>query len=1071
MNGRFNDRVETYFAFHLHTDFSQLDGFATVEEYLQVCEELGIVGLGITEHGNLYSAPYVQKEKKNYPSIKTAIGVELYEAYDRFAKEKREYFHLVAIAKNEKGRLALNKIITESNREESFYYKPRVDLELLAPYAEDLIISSACLGSKIAKEDDFSKSVDLVNEYKSIFPHFYLEMQSHQSDSQHRYNDKILKLAKKTHTPYVVTCDAHASSKTQLRYQAYHVKIAKDMDTADEIYEGCYLQSVDEIYETMIPQIGEEATTIGLQETLNILDLIEDVEIPFKEPELPELDFGDLTPDEKLQEVVNEGFLTRTIKERYPDKMQEYMDRVKMEMDVIIDTGFASYFLIVWDFVNYAKKMNMPTSDARGSAGGSLVLYLAGVTNIDPIKYGLIFERFLNKERINYPDIDEDFADQQAIISYLEHKYGEEKICRVLNFSYITPKVAIKDVGDLFGVPYSVRDEISKLFDSSDFDSDYELNKVRLENYILENPEYEEWFEVARHIAGKIRQTSIHACAVGILNSDVIDVMPVQIGGKGEKIIQCNGKMIEKLGIVKFDVLGVETLKVVYNTLDLIGKDMSYLDLDNEEFLNNTKAYDIIASGNTDGLFQIESYGMKDLFKRLNARNIEEISDGISLYRPDAMAQIEDYISVKNGEKNSTYIHEDMKEMLEITNGALIYQEQVLGIIRKFANRSYGQADIVRRAIGKKDKEVVQIEAEKLRQEILTTGYERIVSDYVADYLSDAGAYSFNKSHGVGYATLVYKTAFLKANHPLEYMVSLLNSKIGDFESINKYVLNSKQMGIEVTPPDVNSSNELFTISDGKISFGISMIKGVGQSISDMILEEREISKFKSFDDFLKRVKVPKGGMIALIKSGMFGMDKLELMKKYFQSTYVTREFKPLKSTSGFTIQELKDRLNIDTKDKVERLRLFNIYKESEFEKKEKVRLTKGRKEFTEKYMQNRPKWEFETLSMYLTSNPLEEGLRFVFPFDSYSDYDKVTIVGTVIGIKKKKGKNGQYAFIEFYNGEKIVEVIFWTNTWSKYDNKIKKGMDLAVIGTKEGQKVTVSQVKPYKVWCREKNI
>lgn len=397
-----NGKINTYFAFHFHTHYSALDGFSTPEEYIRVAEELEIKGLGVTEHGNLYSAPYFELAKKE--NVRMVYGFEAYEAYNRFEKdENSKYFHLVVLAKNEKGRLAINKIITESNNPESFYYKPRVDLELLKPYANDLIISTACLASKLARVD-YETAVKYVLEYKSIFPHFYLEMQSHSSNEQVEYNKKILRLSKETNTPFVITCDAHASSEKELKYQEYHVRIAKDIDTANEIYEGCYLQSVDEIYERMIPQISEENVTIGLQNTLDILDLIEEVHIPFKEPELPVLDFGDITPHEKLTELVKEGFKTRRIYSRKKDRLQEYLDRAEYELSVIGDMGFSSYFLIVWDFVNYARSMKMPTSDSRGSAGGSLVLYLIGVTNIDPIKYDLFFERFLNKERISYPD-------------------------------------------------------------------------------------------------------------------------------------------------------------------------------------------------------------------------------------------------------------------------------------------------------------------------------------------------------------------------------------------------------------------------------------------------------------------------------------------------------------------------------------------------------------------------------------------------------------------------------------------------------------------------------------------
>lgn len=665
--------------------------------------------------------------------------------------------------------------------------------------------------------------------------------------------------------------------------------------------------------------------------------------------------------------------------------------------------------------------------------------------------------------------IDSDFADQDAIIRYLEEKYGSDKVCRVLNFSYITPKVAIKDVGDLFGYPYKIREEVSKLFESKNFDKDYNENIDKMNKYLEENPEYEEWFDVARNISGKIRQASTHACAVGILNESVTNVMPLQYDEKGQKIIQCDMKIVEMLGVVKFDILGVKTLKVVYDTLELIGKDISYLDLDDEEFLSNDKAYKIISDGNTDGLFQIESYGMTELFQKIDARNINELSDGISLYRPDAMSYIPNYLMVKKEEKEAEYIHEDMKPILSETYGALIYQEQVLNIIRKFGGRTYGGADIVRRGLGKKIKEIVHAEAEKLKDEITKTGYSQEVSEYITNYLLEAGNYSFNKSHGVGYATLVYKTAYLKANHTIEYMCSLLNSELGDFANINKYIVNCKQMGISVTPPDINLSDRYFTIRDGKILFGLEMIKGIGDSTVSSILEERVKGQFTSDEDFISRVNVGKSTMIALIKSGCFGKDKMSILKRYFGKTYQKRTFIPLKTTSGYTIKKLEEELNIITKNKEERLRLFNIFKEKEFIIKEKERLERERKSFFEKYMQGKDKWEFNTLSLYLTYNPLEEGLRRIRPFEQYENGDKVTAIGTIIKIEKKKGKNGQFAFIDFYDGNKNIELVFWNYSWSKYMDKLKNGMDIAVIGVKEENKIIVSKAKPYASWLKEK--
>ena len=730
-------RVETYFAFHLHTHFSLLDGFSEPKDYLKVASELGISGLGITEHGNLFSMPYFNLLKKEYPNVRQVIGTEFYEAFDMTVKDKdSKYFHLICLAKNERGRIAINELISKSNQE-GFYYKPRIDLEAIKPYAQDLVFTSACLASKLARETNYDKVIEYVNEYKSIMPHFYLEIQSHLSQDQVDYNKKIIQLSKDTNTPFVITMDAHASTEQELEYQSYFVQIAKDMETANEIYEGCYLQSVDEIYKRMIPQIGEENVTIGLLNTLSIMEMVDDVTVPFQEPELPHFNTGDISESEYLWSEVWKGFEKRGLDSK--PNVDEYKERIEYEMSVITEMGFSGYFLITWDWIKYARENGIEIGDGRGSAAGSLVNYVLGVTNVDPLIYGLIFERFLNPSRIGLPDVDSDCSDQQAVINYLESVYGKQQVSRVINFSYITPKVSIKDVGDVLDIPYKTRDEISKLFPSDDFDEDYNNNKARLEKMIQQNPEYQKWFEVARAISGKIRQTSIHACAVGIVNSKITNYMPIHLGENGEKIIQVDKKVLEKIGIVKMDILGLKTLKVVGETLKLIGKDSSYLDINDEEFVKDDKAYDIIASGNTEGVFQIESYGMKELFKRINCRSILEISDGISLYRPDAMGVLEEYILVKQGKANPTYLHDDMIPIFERTQGQMVYQEQLLNVVRKFGNRSYGDADLFRKGIGQKNKELVEQESRKLKDEIIANGYPKDIAEKLSDLMASKG--------------------------------------------------------------------------------------------------------------------------------------------------------------------------------------------------------------------------------------------------------------------------------------------------------------------------------------------
>ena len=453
-------------ALHNHSEYSVLDGFSHPKEYLERAKEIGLKAFAITEHGNQYSWVYFDKLKKDYPDIKMIYGVELYECFDiRIQDPNNKYFHLVALAKNEKGRIALNEIITASNFE-GFYYKPRVDLELLKPYAENLIILSACLASKIAKESNFEQCIDYVKEYKSIFPHFYLEMQSHRTTDQENYNKKILRLAHDTNTDFVITTDSHSATKEDLYYQARHVQIARDDETLTELYDDCYLQSEDEIHAIMDNQIGKENVTVGLNNSDIIADLIEEVEMPFQSPQLPTFPLPEGFEDNYsyLKYLCDKGWYTRGIDKLSDEEQRVRKERLEYELSIIHQMGFDGYFLFVWDFIRWAKENDVYVGDGRGSGGGAIVDYLLGISELDPISYNLIFERFLNPERVSMPDIDTDFSDREKVVRYLTDKYGEDRVCQVINFSYITPCVAVKDVGRVLGIPYNICNKISIKF-------------------------------------------------------------------------------------------------------------------------------------------------------------------------------------------------------------------------------------------------------------------------------------------------------------------------------------------------------------------------------------------------------------------------------------------------------------------------------------------------------------------------------------------------------------------------------------------------------------------------------
>lgn len=726
-----------YSSLHTHDMYSLLDGFGTPEEMLQRAKEIGLKALAITNHGNEYSWVYYDKLKTKYPEIKIIYGVELYEVFDISIKDNRDKrFHLIALAMNERGRIALNKIITKSNLED-FYYKPRVQISDIAPYAEDLIITSACLASKIAREDDYTKCVDYVNEYKKVFPHFYLEMQSHKTDDQYAYNNKILQLSHDTDTPFIITTDAHAATKEDLYFQGRHVQIAHDSETMSESYEGCYLQSEEEIYSTLSDNIGQENVKVGLENTNIIANMCEDVCMPFQDAQLPTFPLPDgfETNYDYLKELIHQGWHTRHFDKMSPEKQKVYKDRIDYELNIIHSMKFDGYFLIVRDFINYAKTHGVKVGAGRGSGAGSLVCFTIGITNLDPIKYGLIFERFLNPERISMPDLDIDVSDRSVVINYLIEKYGENRVCQIINFSFITPTVAIKDVGKILGFKYGEMDNLAKKFSYDTFDECIEHNREFVESH----PEYTELFQIARKLSGRVKTVSAHAGGVGIVDTEITDYMAMKLGSKGEHVISVDKRVIEEIGIIKFDILGVQTLTMLQEIqADLKLEDWE-LDINNPEFENQTKPYELLKSTRTNGVFQVESAGMKDLLGRLQVNNMEELSAVLALYRPDSMPALEEFIACKHDPSLVHYIHSDMKHILGNTYGCLLYQEQLLDIVRTFGGRSYGKADLFRKAIGKKNIELVKQESAKLYQEIIDNKYDKAIAKTISDDLSTKG--------------------------------------------------------------------------------------------------------------------------------------------------------------------------------------------------------------------------------------------------------------------------------------------------------------------------------------------
>lgn len=1077
-----------YSSLHNHTYYSLLDGYGSPKEMLDRAKEIGLKAFAITEHGNVYSSIYFDLIKKDYPDIKMIYGCELYECEDITVKDKdNKYFHLICLVRNEQGRKDLNKVITKSNFE-GFYFKPRCTIEDIKPYAENFVISSACLASKLARESDFEKCIEYINEYKEAFPHFFLEMQSHSHQDQCLYNQKILELSKRTNTPFIITTDSHAPKKEDLYYQDKLIQIGRKSSNNDknaiensEIYEGCYMQSEDEIHEIMDSQIGYENVCLGLENTNKVADLIKNVDMPFQKPQLPTFPLPDGYRDnnEFLWHLVRQGWKDRGYDNLSEDEQQVRRTRLNYEMGIIHSMGFDGYFLFVWDFIKAAEKLGIEVGKGRGSAAGSLVCYCCHITDIDPIKYGLIFERFLNPERVGLPDIDTDVGNRDAIIDYLVDKYGEERVCQIINYSYITPTVAITDVGKILGFPYNQMQKLSQKFTFDKWDDCMKANP----NLLADNPQYADLFDIVKHLSGRVKTVSIHAGGVGIVDTTINDYMPMKIGTKGEHVIQVDKHYVEDIGIVKFDLLGVATLNLVKEIKDDLHLDPWDYDINNPEFENDRPTYELLASGKTNGVFQVESAGMKDLLIRLKPKleqlDFEVISVILALYRPDSMGALDEYVEMATGGSRPPSIHPDMDEILKDTNYCMIYQEQLLDIVKKFGGRTYGGADLFRKAIGKKIVELVQKESEILRGEIVANGYSKEIADKIANELSQKGGYLFNKSHSYSYAVLCFETAWFKAHYPTYFFKALFNQNKDKAGAINKYILDARYFNVDIMPPNINHSGMNFTVDKDKVLFGLSAIGGIGESLSKQIIEERENNGiYKSFNDLIQRLSLGKASVIALIKSGAIPCkNKREKLISYLKSEYQPLKFSEVQSLP--TYKKLEEDWNINLKkyvipssgkrivyDKEALLTEYNRLKKIQFEENQKVRFQKYIDD-NKKYLEDEQFWEFQTLQVFINDNPFDAAYTFLTPFEDVPDGEKCTLVGIIAKVQKKKDKNGkQFAYINIYSSFGLVEGIVWHSQLKEYEDLVKKGQQVAILCKKDSEeKVIVEKLKPYSKW------
>ena len=1065
---------------HTHSAYSLLDGFSMPEENMKRASELGLKALAITEHGEVTSWPYYSELQDKYPNVKLLYGIEAYECSDREVKDPdNKYWHLILIARNELGRQAINRLSTLGHLH-GFYSKPRISLlDIAKEDTDNLIVTSACLASHLSREKDYEKCVALVNEYKTVCKHFYLEIQAHDNTMQAEYNQKIMRLAKDTNTKVVVTNDVHAATKEDLKYQDVFVRIANDRETAAEIYDGCYFMSDAEIHAILDKQIGPDEASRCLQTTDEVADLCDVISMPWHEPELPKIQIPQpyASSAAYLRFLVKQGFVRRGCYKFDAEKQRIYKQRIKEELEVIEKKDFCDYFLILVDYISWCRQNGIIVGPGRGSACGSLVCYLIGITELDSIKYDLDFGRFLTIERKDLPDVDVDVSDRAPVVEYLTNKYGEDRVVQVMNIVFTTPVTSIRDAGRILGFPYAEMQKISKGFIQKTWQDCLEANPD-----VAENPRYAELLDYAGRITGRPRGYGIHAGGVIVCRQPYYEYIGIRHGQEGEHVISVDKIMDERIGLVKFDILGVASLVAINEAMEEDHIPAWEININNPAFEHDKASYDLICSGKTDSVFQIESSGMKDLVAQLQPRSMEELSALIALYRPDAMPSIPTYVENKKHPEKITYFHPDAKPIFEKTYGVNIYQEQSMKITKVFGGRSDAGADRMRKCLAKKKPEKVKEEVELLHSEILTHGYDEKTANTICDELSTKGGYGFNKSHSQAYSVILLQTAYLKAHHPVAFFKAMMNLNKDKVGKVNKIMVDARQFGVQILPPNINHSGKNFTVVDGKILFGLSAIGGIGKTLADDIMQDREANGlYKNFSDFVTRVHPTKAQIVALVKSGAIPCkDKRQFMLRYFMNDAKGSEFKPVTTLPAKA--RLLSEYNIDTSqymdgkkvDKEAVLKLYNQARRVKFEAEKLEKQNKLLAEYSEKYLTDEPFWEFQTLQTFISDkNPFEEAFKYIRDFSDVKEGGDCVLVGVISSVQKKKTKNGQqFAFVNLYSGSGIIELTVWPTTLSHNQDLIVKGSQVAVIGRKEDEShVVVNKVKSYKQWLHDREL
>lgn len=1014
---------------HVHSEYSLLDGAARVKDLANRAIELGMPAVAITDHGVMYGVIDFYKAAKK-AGIKPVIGCEVYVApqsrFNKTARDEDSLYHLVLLAKNKTGYKNLMTLVTKGFLE-GFYYKPRVDFELLKQYTEGLIALSGCLAGELAQlilKNKTDRARETALKYRDAFGDgsYYLEIQDHFIPEQKKVNRVLAKISEETGIPLVATNDSHYLERKDapIHDVLLCIQTAKNIDDEKRLkFPGSefYLKSPEEMKELFSEYPEAISNTIRIAEECSLEFDFDQTHLPYYE--IPE----GYDEDDYLRQLCLDG-----LQHRFKEITPEMKARLNYELEVISKMGYSSYFLIVWDFVKYAHENNILVGPGRGSAAGSLVAYSLYITNINPLDYGLLFERFLNPERVTMPDIDIDFCYEmrEKVIDYVIKKYGEDRVAQIITFGTMAARAAVRDVGRALNFPYAEVDKIAKLIP---FEPGMTIERalqtsLELRELSEKDSRVKQLLEVSSSLEGLPRHVSTHAAGVVIAREPLVNYVPLQKTNEAGAVTQFPMGILEELGLLKMDFLGLRTLTIMQEAVNLIARTTGEkIDLDNIP-LDDLNTFELLSQGDTAGVFQLESSGMRNILKELKPNKFEDIIAVVALYRPGPMEQIPTFIESKHGRKPIEYLHPSLEPILKETYGVMVYQEQIMQVASEMAGFTLGQADLLRRAIGKKKMEILTQQREIFVEGCKNNGHAEELANELYDLIVKFASYGFNKSHAAAYAMIAYQTAYLKANYLLEFMAALLTGVMSDSKKVSAYIDNCRRQGIEILPPDVNESFANFTVVGDKIRFGLAAVKNVGVNAIESIISTRERTgqKFKSLKHFCNEVDLRvcnKKVVESLIQCGAFdylGVYRSQLLAVLDDTTAGAQLYQKERQSGQISMFEI---LSEEKEWDVNR----DIFPHIE--------------EFT---MREKLAFEKELLGLYVSGHPLEQFREIletevtpIVKLDEHKNQGKVHLGGIIHNLKTiitKKGKNMAFFTLEDLSNE--IEIIVFPELFEK---------------------------------------